>query len=311
MNRREMGHGFLAEKALLPVIPNYETFPYTIRVVSESTSSNGSTSQASICAASIAMMDGGVPIKSAVAGIAMGLMQDVNDETKYKILTDIQGPEDHYGDMDFKVAGTKNGITALQLDIKLAGVSVEILKQALVDAQNARLKILETITKEIAQPRANLAPSAPRIEITKVQVDQIGMVIGPGGKMVNSIRDATGAEITIEDDGKIIITGHGEGPASAKKMIEDLTRVYKIGDIIPEVEVTRIADFGAFVKISSSTEALVHISEIAPFRVEKVDELLKVGMKFPVQVIKVEEGKIGVSIKAVNPDMFPKPQIKS
>ena len=311
MNRREMGHGFLAEKALLPVIPNYETFPYTIRVVSESTSSNGSTSQASICAASIAMMDGGVPIKSAVAGIAMGLMQDVNDETKYKILTDIQGPEDHYGDMDCKVAGTKNGITALQLDIKLAGVSVEILKQALVDAQNARLKILETITKEIAQPRANLAPSAPRIEITKVQVDQIGMVIGPGGKMVNSIRDATGAEITIEDDGKIIITGHGEGPASAKKMIEDLTRVYKIGDIIPEVEVTRIADFGAFVKISSSTEALVHISEIAPFRVEKVDELLKVGMKFPVQVIKVEEGKIGVSIKAVNPDMFPKPQIKS
>lgn len=311
MNRREMGHGFLAEKALLPVIPNYDVFPYTIRLVSESTSSNGSTSQASICAGSIALMDGGVPIKSPVAGIAMGLMQDINDENKYKILTDIQGPEDHYGDMDFKVAGTKNGITAIQLDIKLSGVSVEILKLALADAENARLKILETISNEIPEPRKELSPSAPRILTTKIMPEQIGMVIGPGGKMVNSIREATGAEITIEDDGRVILTGHGEGPANAKKMIEDLTRVYKVGDIIPEVEVTRIADFGAFVKISSSTEALVHISEIAPFRVEKVDELLKVGMKFPVQVVKVEEGKIGVSIKAVNPDMFPKPQPKS
>lgn len=309
MNRREMGHGFLAEKALVPVIPGYTTFPYTIRVVSESTSSNGSTSQASICAATIAMMDGGVPIKSPVAGIAMGLMEDPKDENNYKILTDIQGPEDHYGDMDFKVAGTVNGVTAIQLDIKLSGVSVKVLKEALVDAENARKHILETIIKEIPQPRANLAPSAPRIEIAKVAVDQIGMVIGPGGKMVNSIRDATGADINIEDDGTVIITGHNDGPARAKKMIEDLTRVYKVGDIIPEVDVTRIADFGAFVKISDNTEALVHISEIAPFRVEKVDSLLKIGMKFPVQVIKVDEGKIGVSIKALNPDMFPKPVV--
>ncbi len=310
MNRREMGHGFLAEKALVPVIPSYETFPYTMRLVSESTSSNGSTSQASICAASIAMMDGGVPIKAPVAGLAMGLMQDLENENNYKILTDIQGPEDHYGDMDFKVAGTQNGVTAIQLDIKVSGVSVQILKEALFDAEQARKHILETITAEISAPRSELAPSAPRIEITKVLPEQIGMVIGPGGKMVNSIRDATGAEITIEDDGKIIISGHGDGPMRAKQMIEDLTRVYKVGDIIPEVEVTRIADFGAFVKISSSTEALVHISEIAPFRVEKVDDLLKIGMKFPVQVIKVDEGKVGVSIKAMNPDMFPKPAPK-
>jgi polyribonucleotide nucleotidyltransferase len=311
MNRREMGHGFLAEKALVPVIPEYSTFPYTIRLVSESTSSNGSTSQASICAASIAMMDGGVPISSPVAGIAMGLMEDASNENNYKILTDIQGPEDHYGDMDFKVAGTTKGVTAIQLDIKLTGVSVKILKEALVDAQNARLHILETITKEISSPRAELAPSAPRIEIVKIAVDQIGMVIGPGGKNVNGLRESTGTEITIEDDGKVLISGHGDGPSRAKKVIEDMTRVYKVGDIIGEAEVMRIADFGAFVKISSSTEALVHISEIAPFRVEKVDEYLKLGMKFPVQVIKVEEGKIGVSIKALNPNMFPKPEVKT
>jgi polyribonucleotide nucleotidyltransferase len=311
MNRREMGHGFLAEKALVPVIPDYETFPYTIRLVSESTSSNGSTSQASICAASIAMMDGGVPIKSPVAGIAMGLMEDANDENNYKILTDIQGPEDHYGDMDFKVAGTKDGVTAIQLDIKLTGVSVKILKEALLDAENARKHILETITKEIAEPRKYLAPSAPRIEIIKIAVDQIGMVIGPGGKNVNGLRDATGTEITIEEDGKVLISGHGDGPARAKKIIGDMTHVYKVGDIIEDAEVMRIADFGAFVKISSSAEALVHISEIAPFRVEKVDEYLKIGMKFSVQVIKVDEGKIGVSIKALNPNMFPKPEVKT
>lgn len=311
MNRREMGHGFLAEKALLPVIPNYETFPYTIRLVSESTSSNGSTSQASICAASIALMDGGVPITKPVAGIAMGLMEDQNNDTNYKILTDIQGPEDHYGDMDFKVAGTKDGITALQMDIKLTGVSVKILKEALLDAKNARLTILETITKEIPTPREELAKSAPRIETTKVMPDQIGLVIGPGGKTVNAMRDQTGAEISIEDDGQVIISGYGDGPKNAKKMIEDLTRVYKTGDIIPEAEVTRVADFGAFVKISGTMEALVHISEIAPFRVEKVDDFLKVGMKFPVQVIKVDDGKVGVSIKALNPEMFPKPEIKT
>lgn len=310
MNRREMGHGFLAEKALVPVIPAYDKFPYTIRLVSESTSSNGSTSQASICAASIALMDGGVPITRPVAGLAMGLMEDANDPNNYKILTDIQGPEDHYGDMDFKVSGTTKGVTALQLDIKLTGVSVKILKEALLDAENARIKILETITKEIAEPRSDLAASAPRIVSTKILPEQIGQVIGPGGKTVNAMRDATGAEITIEDTGMVLISGYGDGPMRAKQMIEDMTRIYKVGDIIPEVEVTRVTDFGAFVKISSSTEALIHISEIAPFRVEKVDEYLKPGMKFPAQVIKVEEGKIGVSIKALNPEMFPKPEVK-
>ncbi len=311
MNRREMGHGFLAEKALVPVIPSYETFPYTIRLVSESTSSNGSTSQASICAASIAMMDGGVPISAPVAGLAMGLMEDVNDEKNYKILTDIQGPEDHYGDMDFKVAGTRKGVTAIQLDIKLTGVAVNVLKEALVDAEKARIKILDTIENEIKEPRKYLAPSAPRIEITKIAPEQIGMVIGPGGKSINAMRDATGAEITIEDDGTVLITGHGDGPERAKKIIEDMTHVYKVGDIIQDAEVMRVADFGAFVKISSSMEALIHISEIAPFRVEKVDDYLKVGMKFPVQVIKVDEGKVGVSLKALNPELFPKPEIKT
>lgn len=310
MNRREMGHGFLAEKALLPVIPAKEVFPYTIRVVSESTSSNGSTSQASICASTIALMDGGVPIKSPVAGIAMGLMMDENDNKNYKILTDIQGPEDHFGDMDFKVAGTVNGITALQLDIKTDGVPVAILKEALVNAETARKTILETITKEITQSRNDISPRAPKIITTKVAVEQIGMIIGPGGKMVNKIREETKTEITIEDDGTIFITGVGEGPVLAKKIIDEMTHVYKMGDIIAEAEVIRIADFGAFVKLSGSAEALIHVSEIAPFRVEKIDEYLKVGMKVPVQVVKVEDGKVGVSIKVLKPDMFKKPEPK-
>lgn len=310
LNRREMGHGFLAEKALVPVLPSRETFPYTIRVVSESTSSNGSTSQASICASSIALMDGGVPIKSPVAGIAMGLMMDGSDSGNYKILTDIQGPEDHFGDMDFKVAGTKNGITAIQLDIKTDGIPVKILKEALTDAEAARLKILDVITKEIPAPRPDISMRAPRIVTTRVQVEQIGMVIGPGGKMVNKIREETKTEITIEDDGMIYITGIGEGPLLAKKIIDEMTRVYQVGDIIPEATVVRITDFGAFVNIGGQNEALVHVSEIAPFRVEKVADYLTVGMKMPVQVVKVEEGKIGVSIKAVNPNLFPKPEPK-
>ncbi len=310
LNRREMGHGFLAEKALVPVLPAKDVFPYTIRVVSESTSSNGSTSQASICASSIALMDGGVPIKSAVAGIAMGLMMDEKNHDSYKILTDIQGPEDHFGDMDFKVAGTKNGITALQLDIKTDGIPVKILKEALIDAQDARLKILEVIEKEISSPREDISPRAPRIITTRVLVEQIGMVIGPGGKMVNKIREETKTEITIEDDGMIYITGIGDGPLQAKKIIDDLTHVYKVGDIVPEAEVVRVADFGAFVKIGGNSEALVHVSEIAPFRVENVSDYLKVGMKMPVQVVKVEEGKIGASIKAVNPELFKKPEPK-
>lgn len=310
LNRREMGHGFLAEKALVPVLPSRDVFPYTIRVVSESTSSNGSTSQASICASSIALMDGGVPISAPVAGIAMGLMMDETNPLNYKILTDIQGPEDHFGDMDFKVAGTQKGITAIQLDIKTDGIPVQILKEALVDAQSARNKILDVILKEIAAPRTDISSRAPRIVTTHVLVEQIGMVIGPGGKMVNKIREDTKTEITIEDDGMIYITGIGDGPLQAKTIIDEMTRVYKIGDIIQEAEVVRVADFGAFVKIGASNEALVHVSEIAPFRVEQVSDYLKVGMKMPVQIVKVEEGKVGASIKALNPNLFPKPEPK-
>ena len=306
INRREMGHGFLAEKALTPVIPDKVLFPYTIRVVSESTASNGSTSQASICAATIALMDGGVPIKTPVAGISIGLMSDEKDTNNYVLLSDIQGPEDHYGDMDFKVAGTKNGITAIQLDVKVDGVKLSILKEALGRAKVARLKILETIVAEIATPRANISPKAPMILTVKIKKDQIGMVIGPGGKNINAIREQTGTEITIEEDGTVFVTGKNGGAEKAVAIIESMTHEYKIGDTA-EGEVVKLMDFGAFVKIGHDTEGLVHISEIAPFRVEKVSDILKEGQIVPIKVIKVDErGRLNLSIKEANPTFFKK-----
>jgi len=304
INRREMGHGFLAEKALIPVLPEKTIFPYTIRVVSESTASNGSTSQASICAATIALMDGGVPIKRPVAGIALGVLLDENDSTKYEILTDIQGPEDHYGDMDFKVAGTTNGITALQLDIKVDGVPVPVLKEALTHGKKARIEILKIITKEIFEPRKEISPNAPELLITQIKKDQIGLLIGPGGKNINAIREATGTEITIEEDGTVFITGKNGGAGRAKKLIEDMTHEYAIGEMATG-EVVKIMDFGAFVKIGGETEGLVHISEIAPFRVERVSDMLKEGDKIPVKVIRVDErGKISLSIKDADKEFF-------
>ena len=308
INRREMGHGFLAEKALTPVIPNKINFPYTMRVVSESTASNGSTSQASICAATLALMDGGVPIKSPVAGISVGLMASEKDENKYVLLSDIQGPEDHYGDMDFKVAGTKNGITAIQLDVKVDGVRIPILKEALVRAKTARLQILETITKEIASPRTSISPKAPMILTVKIKKDQIGMVIGPGGKNINAIREETGTEITIEEDGTVFVTGKNGGAEKAVKIIEEMTHEYKVGDMAEGV-VVKLMDFGAFVKIGSETEGLVHVSEIAPFRVEKVSDIIKEGDRVPVKIIKVDErGRLNFSIKEANKDFF-KPKV--
>lgn len=304
INRREMGHGFLAEKALTPVIPEKINFPYTIRVVSESVASNGSTSQASICASTVALMDGGVPIKSPVAGISIGVMIDQKNKDNYVLLSDIQGPEDHYGDMDFKVAGTKDGITAIQLDIKVDGVKANVLKEALLRAKTARLKILETITAEIASPRASISPNAPMILVTKIKKDQIGMVIGPGGKMVNSIREETGAEITIEEDGTVIVTGKNGGAEKAKKIIEDMTHEYAVGDRAMG-EVVKLMDFGAFVRIAQGTEGLVHVSEIAPFRVERVSDILKEGDKVPVKIIKVDEkGRLNLSIKEADMDFF-------
>ena len=312
INRREMGHGFLAEKALYPVIPNKMDFPYTIRVVSESMASNGSTSQASICASSIALMDGGVPIKRPVAGIAMGLILNTENKSEYKILTDIQGPEDHYGDMDFKVAGTREGVTAIQLDIKVGGIPVQALKEAMTQAKAARLQILDVIEKEIAAPRADISMNAPKILVIKIRPDQIGGVIGSGGKVINAIREKTGCEITIEDDGTVFITGKNGAAEAGCKIVQEMTHEYKVGEEL-EGEVVKIIEVGAIVKISSTTDGLVHISELAPWRVNKVTDLVHEGMKVPVKVVAVdaERGRISLSIKAAKPDFFPKPAAPS
>ena len=296
INRRAVGHGALAEKALRGILPNRDIFPYTIRLVSESMASNGSTSMASVCASSIAMMDGGVPISRPAAGIAMGLMQ-VSDD-KYKVLTDIQGPEDHHGDMDFKVAGTSEGITAIQLDIKVGGITKEILNEALDQSKRARLSILETITRAIEKPRPEIAPSAPKIIMMKIDVEKIGAVIGPGGKIIKQITEDTGADIAIEQDGSVFITGKIEGATKARDIIEAITHVYKVGEKL-QGSVVKIAEFGAFVKLNPNTDGMVHISEIAPFRVNNVRDILTEGDVVPVVVKEVdkEKGRISLSIK--------------
>jgi len=302
-NRREVGHGALAEKALAMVLPSPMEFPYTMRVVSESMASNGSTSQASICASVLALMDGGVPIKAPVAGIAMGLMHETDD--KYKILTDIQGPEDHHGDMDFKIAGTRVGVTAIQLDVKVEGVPIKILVEAMKQSIKARLNIIDRIEKEIPAPRKEISPNAPKILMLKIKPDQIGMVIGGGGKTIKEIKEKSGAEITIEDDGTVYLTGKGESVTLAKAVIEEMTHEFKIGEVL-KGEVVKIADFGAFVRLSHFTDGMVHISEIAPFRVERVSDIIKEGMIVPVKVIKIdpERGKISLSIKEADKDFF-------
>lgn len=308
LNRREMGHGMLAEKALIPVIPSKMEFPYTIRVVSESMASNGSTSQASICASSIALMDGGVPITRPVAGIAMGVMIDEVNPANYKILTDIQGPEDHYGDMDFKVGGTRQGITALQLDIKVDGIDPKILKEALTAAKVAREKILDTIEAEIPKARADINPNAPKILVMKIKVEQIGLVIGGGGKTVNAIRDKTGAEITIEDDGTVYVTGKNGAADAAKKIVEAIVHEWQVGEVT-EGTVEKILEIGAVVKISEYADGLVHISELAPFRINRVTDVLKEGATVPVKVIAIdrERGRISLSIKQADPNFIKNP----
>ena len=302
-NRREVGHGALAEKALAMVLPTPAEFPYTMRVVSESMASNGSTSQASICASILALMDGGVPIKAPVSGIAMGLMYASDSE--YKILTDIQGPEDHHGDMDFKVAGSREGITAIQLDVKVEGVPIKILGEAMRQSKVARNTIIDRIEKEISAPRAEISANAPKIIMIKIFPDQIGMVIGSGGKTIKEIKEKSGAEITIEDDGTVYLTGKAGAPEIAKKIIEDMTHEYAMGEVL-KGEVVKIADFGAFVRLNEFTDGMVHISEIAPFRVERVADIIKEGMIVPVKVIKIdrERGKISLSIKEADPNFF-------
>lgn len=301
LNRRMIGHGALAEKALSAVIPPKEVFPYTIRLVSEAFSSNGSTSMGSVCASVLAMMDGGVPIKAPVAGIAMGVIYESPE--RYAILTDIQGPEDHYGDMDFKVAGTREGVTAIQLDIKVDGIPLKILAEALGQAKKARMQILDVMTKEIATPRPNLSPRAPKIVTLTVPVDMIGMVIGPGGKNIKKIQEETGVTgITIEDDGSIFVTGTADAPEKAAEIIRQMTKVWKAGEVA-EGPVTRLMNFGAFVNIGGKTEGLVHISEIAPFRIATVEEALKVGDVVKVVVKEIDDqGRVNLSIKMIDPE---------
>ena len=315
-NRRMIGHGALAEKALAPIIPDKDKFPYTIRLVSEALASNGSTSMGSVCGSTLALMDGGVPIKAPVAGIASGLMmrkKSVGAKTKagesieYKVLTDIQGPEDHHGDMDFKVAGTRTGVTAVQMDVKVGGIPLHILAEAFEKAKVARFQILDVIEKEIAKPREKISPNAPEIIVMKIKPDQIGLVIGSGGKTINEIRDVTHVEdITIEDDGSIFITGKNETAEKAREIIFNMTREYMPGEKF-DGEVVRLMDFGAFVKIGPNAEGLVHVSEIAPFRVERVETYVKEGDKVPVVVKEIDEkGRINLSIKAANPTFFTK-----
>jgi polyribonucleotide nucleotidyltransferase len=298
-NRRMIGHGSLAEKALAPLIPSQEEFPYTIRLVSETLSSNGSSSMGSVCASTLALMDGGVPIKRPVAGIASGAMIK---EDKYVVLTDIQGPEDEFGDMDFKVAGTTKGVTAIQMDVKVDGVPLHILVEALEKTRLARLHILEIMAKEIASPRDSISARAPEILTLKIDPDKIGLVIGGGGKTINGIKEDSGVEeINIEDDGTIFITGKNGTANLAKEKIETLTKDYSVGDEV-EVTIVKLVDFGAFAKIDSFNEGLIHISEIAPYRIETVKGLLEEGEVVSAAVSKVENGKIGLSIKQVDPD---------
>jgi len=301
--RREIGHGSLAEKALLPVLPNKEEFPYTIRVVSEVLSSNGSSSQASACGSSLALMDAGVPIKKPVAGIAMGMMSDPADKSKYKILTDIQGIEDHSGDMDFKVAGTEDGITAIQLDIKLGGITTHVINEALTGAKNARAKILAVMSQTIATPREDLSPFAPRIYTLQINPDKIRDVIGPGGKMINEIIDSTGVAIDIEDSGLVFITSpNKEAAEKAIEWVKNLTREVKPGELF-NGKVTRLMNFGAFVEVLPKQEGLVHISEMAPFRVGRVEDVVAVGDMIPVIVKEIDEqGRMNLTMLGTNFD---------
>ena len=295
--RREIGHGHLAERALIPVLPDTKDFPYTIRVVSEVLSSNGSSSQASICGSTLSLMDAGVPIKKPVAGIAMGL---IKEEDSISILTDIQGLEDHLGDMDFKVAGTKDGITALQMDMKISGINKEVLQEALADAHQARLKILDVITSAIDKPREDLSKYAPRIFSIDVDPEKVRDVIGAGGKTINKIIDETGVKIETEDDGHITVASNdGDSWKKAIQMIKSIVTDPKAGDIY-EGEVKRIMNFGAFVEIAIGKEGLLHISQIDTKRTEKVEDVLKIGDKVRVKVTEIDrQGRINLSRKAL------------
>ena len=299
-SRREIGHSALAERALLAVIPDENEFPYTLRVVSEVLSSNGSTSMGSVCGSTLALMDAGVPIKAPVAGIAMGLVTAPGGISEgYAILSDIQGLEDHIGDMDFKVAGTKKGITALQMDIKISGLTPQILKEALEQAREGRLAILERMLEAIAEPRPSLKSHAPRMLIINIDPEKIGAVIGPGGKTVRNIQDQTGAKIDIEDDGRVFISAtDGEAARRAREMVEALTGTVTLGGIYTG-KVVRITEFGAFVEILPDTDGMIHVSQLSDHPVRNVADEVKVGQEVTVMVIGNENGKIRLSRRAV------------
>ena len=296
VSRREIGHGNLAERSLKMVFPPEDVFPYTVRVISDILESNGSSSMATVCAGSLAMMDAGIPIKAAVSGIAMGL---VKEGEQYAILSDILGNEDHLGDMDFKVAGTSKGITGLQMDIKIQGISFEIMEKALAQAKEGRMKILEIMNQAISEPRPHLSPYAPRLITMKIDTDQIGLVIGPGGKTIQGMQRLFGVEIVIDEDGTVnIASPNRENAQKCKEYIKKLTATPEVGEIYEGV-VTKIMDFGAFVEILPGKEGLLHISQIDNKRVNKVSDYFKVGDKVIVKLLKIEDGKLSLSRKEV------------
>ncbi|HYH63484.1 MAG TPA: polyribonucleotide nucleotidyltransferase, partial [Urbifossiella sp.] len=295
--RREIGHGMLAERSLKAVIPPATRFPYTIRLVSEILESNGSSSMASVCGGTLAMMDAGVPIKRPVAGISIGL---VMEKDQHVLITDIQGDEDHYGDMDFKIAGTQKGVTGIQLDIKLDGIPEDIVRWALEQGREARLQILKSMLAALPAPRKEISPFAPRIVSLKINPELIGKLIGPGGKMIRSIQEETGAKIDVEDDGTVAISGlNAEGVEDAKRRVEALCAEVKVGAVY-DGKVISIKDFGAFVEIAPGRDGLCHISELAPGFVSRVDEVVKIGDRIQVKVISIDDqDRVKLSRKAL------------
>jgi polyribonucleotide nucleotidyltransferase len=294
-SRRDIGHGMLVEKALLPIVPSFDEFPYTIRIVSEILSSNGSTSMASCSSASLALMDAGVPILAPVAGISIGLMS--NEKGEFKLLADIQGPEDHHGDMDFKVAGTKNGITAIQMDVKIQGINKKILEDALDLAKKIRERILDKMAQIMPAPRPELSPFAPRILTLQINPEKIREVIGPGGKVINKIIQDCGVLIDIEDSGLVFVTAEKEEAArAAVEWIKGIVREVKVEEVF-QGKVKRILDFGAIVEILPNQEGMIHISQLAPWRVKKVEDVVSVGDTVEVKVINIDEqGRINLTL---------------
>ncbi|TAM90437.1 polyribonucleotide nucleotidyltransferase, partial [bacterium] len=298
--RREIGHGHLAERALIPVLPAIDEFPYTLRLMSETLESNGSSSMGSVCGSTLSLMDAGVPIKKHVGGVAMGLIMHGKD---WRVLTDIQGLEDALGEMDFKVAGTEDGITAIQMDIKVSGITLEIMRKALEQANAGRKFIIGKLKETISGPHSDLSAWAPRMIIVQINPDKIKDVIGPGGKMINKITAETGVKIDIENDGRIFISSpDGESAAKAKKIIESLTKEIKAGEVYLGT-VTRIMNFGAFVQILPGKEGLVHISQLSPSRVERVEDEVNIGDEIMVKVIEIDaQNRINLTRKGVLAD---------